>query len=510
MDINSINIVSKTEGLLNQLRSLLKNSEYELLYNDVIKNSISSLHEPCRLAITGRVSAGKSSLVNVILGQDFAKVGITETTATINVFKFGNPPSLEKPILCEYVDGTSKWISMSDLDYLNGSSDDVIKKSESIKDLVFYVPNELLKNTILIDTPGIDSVTGSDGDAHQQLTENFLGLRKKHESQTIELSNNADAVILLLGDVSHESDADFISKFLENRGGSSSVNTVGVLSQIDLSDDRITNRYKISKERYDRLAKYLNCVVPISAGLKRFLPSEEEAMRIKEVICKVESKNLLNSLLLRSEKIYLMNQIPGINISLEERLSIYKKGIIPFRCFAVICNYIYSYDINEAISRINTISGIDDLLVILKEQFFLRSFAIKSELAIRQGLKIIWNILNCRNCSEVEYKDSCFTSKLGEDLFSIQRELELVLSNTVGDNNNYRSLLLLGCNQELFSDEELEELKCLFSPQSIDYDQGRLDFWYSEMNNSALEIRRQVSKEAYNKYTDNAFKQFNL
>ena len=509
MAFDSNDIILQSEQLLNLLQDSLECTEYKF-YNEIIAKSIKSLNEPCRLAVTGRVSAGKSSLVNVLLGEDYAKVGITETTATINIFKYGNPPSMDKPILCEYNDGTSEWVSKKDVDLLNGSSEEVIKKSESIKDLVFYVQNDILRNTILIDTPGIDSVTGSDGDAHQQLTELFLGLRNKHEKQTIELSNNADAVILLLGDVSHESDADFINKFLENRGGNSSVNTIGILSQIDLTDERIENRYKNSKDRYDRLSRYINCVVPISAGLKRFLPTVAQAKKIKSVISKVKSKELLNTLLLRSEKIYLMKNIPGIDLTLEERLQIYDKGVTPFRCFAVFCNYLYSYDVNEAISLIDGISGINDLKVILEEQFFSRSYTIKAELAIRQGLKIIWNILNCNTNSENNENNVDDADRLGENLFSIQNKLEQILSNTVSNNNYYRSLMLLGCNQELFEPNEIEELKSLFSANNSDYEQERLDYWYTEMNNSTVEIRRQIAREAYNKYTDNAFKTFQL
>ena len=70
--------------------------------------------------------------------------------------------------------------------------------------------------------------------------------------------------------------------------------------------------------------------------------------------------------------------------------------------------------------------------------------------------------------------------------------------------------MLLGCNQELFEPNEIEELKSLFSVNNSDYEQERLDYWYTEMNNPTVEIRRQIAKEAYNKYTDNAFKTFQL
>lgn len=62
------------------------------------------------------------------------------------------------------------------------------------------------------------------------------------------MSNNADAVVLLLGEVTYEGDVDFIDSFLNKRGTNSSINTIGVLSQIDLSDERIENRIKNQKK----------------------------------------------------------------------------------------------------------------------------------------------------------------------------------------------------------------------------------------------------------------------
>jgi len=42
------------------------------------------VHQPCVVAVVGRVKAGKSTFINALLGEDLAKVGPTETTATIN------------------------------------------------------------------------------------------------------------------------------------------------------------------------------------------------------------------------------------------------------------------------------------------------------------------------------------------------------------------------------------------------------------------------------------------
>ncbi|WP_288148776.1 dynamin family protein [Bacteroides acidifaciens] len=500
----------RVKELLADLINLLKSTPWSNMYCDTLRSISQEMSNPCRLAITGRVKAGKSSLINVLLNGDYAKVGTDETTATINIFRYGKAQDETRPVLCEYTNGTSEWVSRAFLDSLQGNTKEIVSQISKIKSLTYYLSDERLKNTILIDTPGIDAVVGETGDAHQEQTEYFLGLRKQHNEETIQLSNNADAVILLLGEVSHESDIDFIQGFLQNRGHHSCINTIALLSQIDLTDARIKNREENAKLRYSSLSQYVNSVMPISAGLKRYIPSIKEAEEIKSIIGKIPSKEKLNSLLLRSEKMYLLPRIPGIDISLEERLSIYKKGEVPFRCFAVFLKIIYEYEIPEALEIINKISGIDALKEILEAQFFGRSLHIKTETAIRQALNIIWTLSNCdllRSSQFTETKNLSNTEIefVAENIQTIQNELEHLSQKTRDANTYFQALISLTENVQLFSLEEFEELKALFSDKITVFNNDRLNFWFRDRNNSISEIRREIAERAYNKYTDIAF-----
>ena len=505
--MGSQDISQRVRDLLAKFSQLLLNTPWGNMYYDTITDISNEILNPCRLAVTGRVKAGKSSLINVLLNGDYAKVGTNETTATINIFKFGQAPNEAAPILCEFNNGKTEWVSKSFLDSLQGNTSEIISRIAEIKCLTYYLNDERLKNTILIDTPGIDAVVGDSGEAHQEQTEKFLGLRKQHNEETIQLSNNADAVILLLGDVSHESDIDFIQAFLQNRGKHSCINTIALLSQIDLTDDRISQRFENARNRYASLSQYVNSVMPISAGLKRFIPSVKEAEEIKAIISKVPTKETLDSLVLRSEKLYLLPKIPGINISQEERLSIYKRGVVPFRCFAVYAKIIYENEISQALKIINEISGIDALKEVLELQFFGRSLQIKTETAIRQVLNIIWTISNC-DLADLESKGNLFETeieRIASDIKDIQTELEILSQETQNANKYFQALICLTENRKHVSDEEFEELKNLFSDKRTEFDNERLNFWFKEKNNSISEIRRYLAETAYNKYTDIAF-----
>lgn len=502
----SYSLLDKTKELLEILRVFVNNSPWRNQYLHIIEEYIISLKEPCRLAVTGRVKSGKSSLINIILGEDLAKVGTSETTSTINIFKYGVPKFSDKPILCEYTDGTSEWITKENLDNLQGNTKEIIKQISKIKSLTYFIKNNCLKNTILIDTPGIDAVVGKEGDAHQEQTELFLGLRKQHEMETIALSNNADAVILLLGDVIHESDKDFINAFLKNRGVYSCLNTIGVMSQIDLTDERVLNRNINAKIRYNSLSEYVSCVLPVSVGIKRFMPSLEEAKNIKAILSNISDKNILDNILLRSEKMYLMSKLPGVSLTLEQRKSIYKQGEIPFRCFAVIAKVIYENTTEDAVSILNEISGIDKLKVLLDSYFFNRSHQIKCEIAIRQAILIIWEIINCGKMDNTTQSIDDVTLKdISQNLSKIQHEFEMILSITEDANKDFQSFTTLVENQQLFSKSEFEELKLLLSNQISVFDENKMKYWFAMSNNTVNENKREISKRAYFKYTDLAF-----
>src|SRR5918995_4811142 len=60
------------------------------------------VRQPCTVAVVGPVKVGKSTFVNALLGEDHAKVGTTETTATINYFSYADPKDYEpeRPVRC--------------------------------------------------------------------------------------------------------------------------------------------------------------------------------------------------------------------------------------------------------------------------------------------------------------------------------------------------------------------------------------------------------------------------
>jgi hypothetical protein len=223
------------------------------------------------------VKVGKSTFVNALLGGDYAKVGTTETTATINYFSYGELGGLldpERPIRCYWRGGTHSDMSREFLDDLQGNDLKTLQKAERIDHLEYFLPNPYLKQITLVDTPG----TGAVIDEHQNRTAEFMQLnnqlRARHDRDTRELNDTADAVIYLVGQVVMVPDETFLEEFRETTGGrSSALNAIGVLSKIELQPEILARRWQLSAKIASELKENLNIVLPVAAGLRRVLDS---------------------------------------------------------------------------------------------------------------------------------------------------------------------------------------------------------------------------------------------
>jgi len=176
------------------------------------------LDGPIRVAIAGKVKAGKSTLLNALVGEIIAPTDAGECTRIVTWYRDAEAPR----ILLFPLEGPARDLPIVRQDgKLEIELGDT--KPAEVDRLIIDWPNKSLAAMTLIDTPGIASVS-VDTSAR---TEAFLTPGTGAEP------GGADAVVYLMRHV-HSDDVGFLQAFHANAGlGSSPVNTVAVLSRAD-------------------------------------------------------------------------------------------------------------------------------------------------------------------------------------------------------------------------------------------------------------------------------------
>lgn len=534
--MNKDYIVTQTHQLLDDVAVYIDNSLWRNKYSLALKSLQEELNAPCVLAIAGKVKAGKSFLVNALLGVDIAMTGTTETTATINIFKKGTPPSKEKPILCLYVDGRKEWVSKQYLDSLQGTSEEALAKTSQIEKLIMYInDNPLLDYVTLVDTPGIGAEVGEDGDSHQIHTDSYFKLRERHQQDTINLSNSADAIIYLFNTVPTETDKNFLDSLYNGGKGLTSLNGIGVLSKIDKDITQISNIPKFSKEFEHNLFS----IIPTSAAIEKYIPDYNRACEIKKTLHAgfTEEKGFIMAL--GSETAFLHEKLPFCNLSVKERRSIlnsFAEMDLAWSSFALIAKELYySNDINASLSKFRDIGGIDNLRKVVFEHFFNRSNMLRCNKILEEVRRIMTDIfydeLYLFAEDNAKMKDECIKAcdnmpqniknillrlinnnipsiesvqKEKYRLDSLKIRLEQIQNELKMINDSFMSYQRVIASRSYFSNDEFTELCILFAGQEVKINAvERYKYWTAVFNMSpANSMRQQVANIARQKYID--------
>jgi tetratricopeptide (TPR) repeat protein len=134
--------------------------------------AVEAFDRPLLVAVMGEFNAGKSSFVNALCGEVVAEVGVTPTTATINVLRFG--PRGARVL---YHDGHAEDLTAAALRPFLSALDDA--GAASIRMVEIFVPLDLLRRVEIVDTPGLNS------------------LRPEHEAIARGFLTDADAIVWL-------------------------------------------------------------------------------------------------------------------------------------------------------------------------------------------------------------------------------------------------------------------------------------------------------------------------
>jgi Dynamin family len=238
-----------------QLRDLAVGAQRTLERSDLrqrCEEVVSRFDEPLRVAFAGQTKAGKSTLLNALIGERVAATDHAECTRVITWYRNGPAYS----VTGELVDGTHATLPFArshgrlqlDLDR---------RSPESLDRIVVTVPSSRLDAVTLIDTPGVGSLTEQ---LHRRSTE-FLSVADG--------GSPADAIVYLMRHA-HDSDVRFLEAMRDDSQlRPSPVHAIGVLSRADevgscrldamAAARRIAHRYA----DHDRLKPLVQTVLPV-------------------------------------------------------------------------------------------------------------------------------------------------------------------------------------------------------------------------------------------------------
>ncbi|WP_028924385.1 dynamin family protein [Pseudonocardia acaciae] len=362
----AMNLGNAVRGLLRQAIEVYSDSPQA---NGWLRMHLSRFDEPLRVAIAGKVKAGKSTLLNALVGEEIAPTDAGECTRVVTWYQDGNAPR----VMLHPRGGQPHQLRIHREDGAL-SIDLAGTPANQVDRLVVDWPSQSLRGTTLIDTPGIDSLsTDVSARSHQ-----FLAPE--------DAPTQADAVVYLMRHL-HSGDVRFLESFHDQGvARATAVNTIAVLSRADeigvgrldalMSAKRIASRYRSD----DKLRDLCQTVVAV-AGL---LAQTGRTMRQAEFAALTELSTLereeMDGLLLSADR--FVKADTNANLNSEARAALLGRfGLFGVRLGVTLIRQGVN-DPSKLSAELVRRSGLDDLREVLNIQFSERRDLLKARSAL--------------------------------------------------------------------------------------------------------------------------------
>lgn len=364
------------------------------------------LHGPLRLAIAGKVKAGKSTLLNAILGDELAPTDAGECTKIVTWYSEGTTPQVTvhpltgPPVVRPWSrDAGALEVDLGDL----GAAD--------VDRIEVTWPTSKLRELTILDTPGIASISADISARTQRVLAADDGRVPV-----------ADAVLYLMRHT-HASDVRFLESFHDDElAHGTPMNSVGVLSRADEIGscrldamevaDRIARRY----EADPRLRRLCPVILPVD-GLLAFAAAtlREAEYAMLASIARADLADIEELLLTADRFLVRPSRIPLIELEREHLMD--RLGLFGIRLSVELIRSGYVASAVELAAELSERSGLDRLRGVLTRQFEQRSRVLKA----RSALAVLSEVLRSGGC-----EDSDVLQTAAEQLAASTHEFEEV------------------------------------------------------------------------------------
>ncbi|GAB1640177.1 dynamin family protein [Krasilnikovia sp. MM14-A1259] len=359
-------LIDRTRDALAQALAVYRGTPYERRLAAVRDR----LDEPLRVAVAGRIKAGKSTLLNALVGERLAPTDAGECTRIVTWYQDGHTYQVmaqpyrgaPRQLRFRREDGAIE-IDLGDL------------RVDEVAQLDVSWPSQALRNVTLIDTPGIGSLS-------EQTSQRSWNLLVPDDEET-----PADAVIYLMRHL-HSNDVEFLRAFHDVEvSRPNPVNAIGVLSRADEIAVGRLDAMASAKRVATRLGtdpsvrRLVQSVVPVAGLLAETAATltEFEFARLRRIselpVASAEQ------LLLTADR--FVQSMPELGMTSIERESLLARfGLFGLRLSVALLRHGTCGTATELARELIDRSGLAQLREVLGSLFFERRDVLKSRSAL--------------------------------------------------------------------------------------------------------------------------------
>lgn len=341
-----------------------------------LRSLAANLQSPFNLAIFGHMNAGKSTLINALIGKQLAIIGAEETTATINRIVYSKEEKRMDNFTIHWNDQPPEDCPLERLQSeWTGKAEEVKQRVNRTQWLDLYSDAEILKDIHITDTPGTDSTD----DNHEKIAKQFIN------------GQEADALLYVFKPNARALDMEDLQAFRDGCLPDSSIdNSVGVLHKWDeiYWKEGWESIERKAKMVHDFMKDKVSVVIPVSAPLGLIAQTAPPSFwkSCREILAGFEDEAALKRAV----------RVPQHWAKVPQQIALSREAEAlgcPWISFCVLLRHLYRNPGADAAASLLEFSGICKLKELLDKQIFSIRSVIQQQQNCARARRVIEDTL---------------------------------------------------------------------------------------------------------------------